>query len=173
MSGINLFWLINKVRYYKPIETALDTAPVTIALAAITMLIDSFFELFTSDFHLWVVLGAAIIVDLITGVVSNKIRKNPVTSLGARQTIIKTIEYIVFLGLLVMVSNAAEKYTLEENSWLLQQIATIVKEADVLGFLIAIWIEIISISENMVDKNGVIKTIIEKIKQIIKKRLDE
>lgn len=170
---MNLFWIVNKVRYWRPIETFIDTLPVTIIAGNATYALDHFFNLFHGDLDLWIILAVAILVDFFTGIVASKIRKNPVTSLGARQTIVKCIEYILFLGLLIMISNGAEKYVVEDNSWIVDKLAFIIKDADVIGFFIAIWIEVISIVENMTDKSGAIAKIVEKIRRIINKELKE
>ena len=170
---MDLFWIVNKLRYAKPIENFIDTLPITIIAANATYVLDHIYGLFRHDLDLWIILATAIILDFVTGLISAKVRKNPVTSLGGRQTIVKTIEYILFLGLLIMVSNGAEKYIEpDSHSWVVEKLAFIVKDVDVIGFFIAIWIEIISIAENMADKDGAIKAIVKKIRRLIKKEIE-
>ena len=157
----------------KPINSFVESLPVTAVLGGITYLSDLFLGIFYTDFELIALLLVAIIADAATALWKNKIRKNPITSLGIRQTIIKLIEYTVFILILTGIANVFGEYDTEQSSFIMRSLGSIVKDADAIGFFILIWTELVSISENMLDKKGAMARIIniirEKLANLFKK----
>lgn len=165
----DLLWMINKIRYIRPIESFLDIKAFILSLAFFSTALDAVIGLFTTDWELVFILGVVLIIDSITGMIAAKRRKNPLNSLGLRQMIIKVIEYSVFAFIMVMIANGFEKYALDEDiAFFLQKTAGFIKDVDVFAFMTLIWIEVVSIVENLTDKKGSIKRLLNEITKKIK-----
>jgi hypothetical protein len=165
--------LINKARYLKPFESFWESKFIVITLGTISVALEKIFNLFQSDWDLIIILAAVLIIDFITGIIASKKRKDPLNSLGMRQSVIKVIEYGIFLWLMTLMGNGFEKYATESYSWIVEYSAFIMKDIDVLAFLTIIWIEVISIGENMTDKSGSIAKLIDKVNGLLKKYEDK
>lgn len=167
---MDLLWMINKVRYLKPIETFMDIKGFIFGMAFFSTLLSQVSELFITDWDLVFILCIVILIDAITGMIAAKRRKNPLNSLGFRQSIIKIIEYAIFIFIMVMISNGFEKYAMSENSaFFLEKTTAFIKDVDVFAFFTLIWIEVVSITENLIDKKGSIKRLLNEITKKIKK----
>lgn len=171
---MDLLWLVNKIRYMKPIENFFEIKGFILPLAFFSTILTRMMDLIKTDWDLVIVLFVAVILDTITGIIASKRRKNPLNSLGLRQTIVKIIEYTIFIGIMVMLSNGVEKYTTaNEIGFLLERTADFMKDVDIFAFLTIIWIEIVSITENLSDKKGAIKRTIKEITEKIFKKTDK
>lgn len=164
---MDLFFLINQIRYMKPIFEVWDMKWFLLIISSLSVAVEKIFNLFQSDLDLFIILTMVVILDFIFGIIASRRNSIRISSIGGRQTIVKYIEYIIFLGVLVLLSNGIEKYHNEESAWGLRNIAYIMKDIDIFGFFMLIWLEIISITENMVDKKGFVKDIIKTIKEKI------
>lgn len=152
----------------KPIEGVLGLLPTTWVFTVGTYFVNLFLEVFYTEIEFIFLLMVAIIADLATAVIGQKVRKNPLTSLGLRQTIIKTIEYAIFLLILTGISNVFGNYDATDSGVLTKGVTFIFSDIHVLGFLLLIWTELISISENILDKDGGVKSIIDLVKDKLK-----
>lgn len=125
------------LRYIKPLETLLDGWFVK-ALIAFGISIGTIaLEMFATNAELVVLLGIAIIVDLLTGVASSRRNEIPITSLGFRQSFVKTIEYALILIMVTGISNTFEGTV------------PMIEHFDVWAYFFAIITEMKSILENL------------------------
>ena len=167
---MDLLWMINKVRYMKPIESFMEIKGFVMALGLFSTIWMKVTDLFMTDWDLAFILLVVIFIDSITGMIAAKRRKNPLNSLGLRQMVIKIIEYTVFIFIMVLVANGFEKYALTNDSaFFLDKTTQILKDIDVFAFMTLIWIEVVSITENLIDKKGSIKRLLNEITKKIKK----
>ena len=166
---MDLLWMINKIRYMKPIENFLEIKSLVLPMAFFGTVLNWMIDLFHTDWDLVFILIVAMIIDAITGIIASKRRKNPLNSLGFRQSIIKFIEYSVFILIMVLIANGFEKYSTGDIGFLLKESTYFLKDVDVFAFLTLIWIEVVSISENLIDKKGSIKKLVNKIIRKINK----
>lgn len=109
-------------------------------------------QLFSVELELVVLAGFFLIADLLTGIIAAKRRGEKINSLTARQTPIKTIEYLLFVACMVAISNVK---TFHEYSW----VQSVISSFDMVGFAIVFWIELVSVIENVFGKTRA-KTII-------------
>ncbi|MBL7988903.1 MAG: phage holin family protein [Chlorobi bacterium] len=109
-------------------------------------------QLFSVELELVVLAGFFLIADLLTGIIAAKRRGEKINSLSARQTPIKVIEYLLFVACMIAISNVK---AFQEYSWL----QSVISSFDLIGFSIVLWIELVSVIENVFGKTRA-KTII-------------
>lgn len=169
---MDLFTLINFARWSKPVLELWSQKWFMLLSGVLSAVGARAVDLIQTDWDLVAILIVVYLVDLGFGLYKSKRGKIPITSLSARQSIIKGIEYFIFLGILVLISNGFEKYTTEEHSVILEYTSFLIKDIDVIGFFGVIWIEFKSIIENMTDTKGTIGRVFKKITDKIKQKED-
>lgn len=146
---------ILKIRYLKPIFALKDEYQQKSIISGIVYfilyIINLFKEIFTTQTELVLLLIIAIIFDWITGVLAAKRNKTLIISLGFRQTIVKTIEYFIFLFIVTGVSNVFGKA--EITGWVGDTLK-FARNIDWFAYLYIIFTELKSIVENLSGKKG-------------------
>lgn len=155
-----IFTAFDKLRYLKPMEKVYDHW-IWSSFASFFSVIGSLLgDIFTTDPALILLLFLAVAADFVTGVVASKRRKIKVSSIGMRQTLVKTIEYGVVLLFLTGIANVYGS-----DGW----VGSVVQQFDRFGYFFFTWIEVVSIAENLGDEEGSIKKLFNKLKD----KLDE
>lgn len=111
-------------------------------------------ELVIIEWKLVLAVTALVFIDFVTGVMASRKRKEKITSLKARQTGIKIIEYFMVLFSITLISNMADQINF------IQQFA----------FIFLAMIELKSIVENLSEDNGIIKQLFEAIRKTLSDR---
>jgi phage-related holin len=125
---------------------------IAMSLTIVTMLQ----SMFSAKAELVILLFLAIMIDLITGMMAAKRRKDPLTSLGLRQTVVKCIEYFALLIMCVGLSNVyGEEFPFVEHlvTW---------------GFFYATVTEIKSIIENLSNGSSRARQVWQALVKIVK-----
>ena len=170
---MDLFFLVHFSRYLKPLIEIWENKISMLLFGGLATIANDMLSVFKTDIELAMLLGVVILVDFWFGLKKAKKENIPRTSLGYRQTIIKIIEYGAFILLLSGLANKATGYASPDNTALLNGFIFILQDIDVLAYFSLIVIEIKSITEKMVDKDGNLTELIDKIQDSIKEKEEE
>ena len=140
-----------KTLYLHPIMSFFNNIHIKVGFALILQafsmygLKDSYLVLLESPFKLILLIILLVFIDFASGILKAFKRKDKISSWRMRQTIIKSLEYIFFLGSIVIFANA-----FKDNSDIIQMIA---KQIKTFAFFLVAIIEINSIVDNISNKN--------------------
>lgn len=150
------------LRYKKPLESLGDDWVIKSLLAFIVSLWSMLQEMFMTQAELVALLIIVIFLDMVTGIIASRRRKTPITSLGFRQSVVKSLEYFALLAMAIGISNVfSEEIPLIEGlqTW---------------TFFFCIMTEFKSVVENLTEsKNSNIIDIWEQLQRKFKKHLDD
>lgn len=97
------------VRYVKPLMGLMEKFTIKITIAFVVTILNEIFKsisgIFVTDIHLITSLLFLVSVDFISGIYAAYRQNIKIQSIGFRTTVIKIIEYFVFLGVLTVLSN--------------------------------------------------------------------
>lgn len=140
-----------KERYMKPIyslvEGLIPKAIIAFFVTGVDGLLGAFYDIFTTDIMLIQALFTLIIIDWITGIIASMKANRRITSIGMRSTIVKAIEYALFLAAIIILSNLTEAL-----NWI-----------QVWVFVYMSATEVKSIAENLFDDNRQMQQMLQKL----------
>lgn len=141
----------SKYSYLKPVMSFFNNIHIKGSFALILQVIsmyglkDSYLALLDTPFKLILLILLLVFIDFASGILKAFKRKDKITSRRMRETIIKSLEYIFFLGSIIIFSNA-----FKDNSDIIQMIA---KQIKTFAFFLVAIIEINSIVNNISNKS--------------------
>lgn len=149
-----------KMRYLKVLEGLKDQYIIKAFLAGLVWIVATLQDMFATQAELMLLLLIVICLDFITGNVNAKRQNIPIISFGWRQTIVKTVEYFIFLGVLIAIGNTFGE--LEVEGWI-SELFKFTANIEIFGFFFIIFTEFKSITENLTGNSGTLKKLFNKI----------
>lgn len=149
-----IFTETDKIRYLAPIKSFQSKAKIVLPLA---LIFDLMLEQFAQAVHLmlkiepliFMLVEVAVFADFITGLLASLRRGDSITSLHARQSVSKIIEYGAFIGLVSFGANAWAHYVPIAFEWMPGIIDRVFRNADTIGAFVVFLIEGYSTLENV------------------------
>ena len=123
--------------YTRPLYSLVNGWTVSIVVSSGFSLVAALSHLFVNDGEKVLLLVILVMLDFVSGIIKALRKKEKVTSLGMRRTLVKSFEYITILTAVTGFANSWDVV-----SW----------TKDVAMFYTA-WVEVKSIGENITDKN--------------------
>lgn len=149
-----------KIRYIKPIMGLKDNIIIKSILSLSSWIGSTFTGIFQVEVELIILLLLTIIGDWISGIIRAKRQGVFIRSLGFRQTIVKIIEYAIFLFILTGISNVFGGT--EIKGWIGDSLR-LLNNIEWFGYFYITFTEIKSIAENLAGKEGALSKIIQSI----------
>lgn len=141
---------LSKHPYVKPIMSIFDNLGIK-AITAFSLQVFSelglgeiYTDLITSPPKLIVLVILLVFIDFISGIIKSVKKREVITSFKMRHTIIKSLEYLFFLGSIILFANA-----FSDSSDIIGYLA---KQLKVFAFFLVSIVEINSIVENISNK---------------------
>lgn len=156
------FQKITKMRYARVIESLKDGYVAKTVVSSFLWLFAILQDMFSTNEELLLLLIIVIIVDWLTGNVNAYRKGKRIVSFGWRQSVIKAIEYAVFLFVLTGIANVFS--TIEGSGWVAEMFRS-TENLEVFGYFYIICTELKSIAENITGKEGTLNKLIEEIKK--------
>lgn len=145
-------------RYLDPLESLFKDFPLTAFYAAcgvaFNMFINDALGIFATDPVLIKALIALVVIDWVTGIMAARSRKQAITSFAMRRTVIKVVEYTVFLLAVAAVSNMDGSL-----AWITTW-----------SYIFLAIVELKSVGENLFDHTGAIKGLMAGLTETIKQK---
>lgn len=158
-----------KMRYLKVLEGLKEQYIVKAFLSALAWITVTLQEMFTTHGELTLLLMLVIFVDFITGNINARRQNIPIISFGWRQSIVKSLEYFVFLGVLIAIGNTFSGLNIE--GWI-GKTFSFLENIEVFGFFFIIFTEFKSITENLTGDSDTLKRLFKKISRLINDKTD-
>ena len=155
---------LQMMRYSKVLNSIKDDYVVKLILSGLIWLWTLFQDIFATNVELVAILVIAMGVDWISGHIRAKKQGIEIVSLGWRQTVVKALEYALFLLVLTGISNVFGEPPNESQGWV-WGIMTMLSNVDWLGFLYLTMTELKSIAENLSGKKGQFTKLIDYIEE--------
>lgn len=147
---MDVYGYILKARYMKPIDSMLSDsgikAAITTTVVGVNFILGKLADVFATDAHLIFSLIVLLILDWITGVYGSWRSEKKITSMGLRSTIVKVIEYAIFIMGITVLGNMHENLGWVQIWCYIYLAATEVK----------------SITENIFDGDERLKTMVKR-----------
>lgn len=160
---------LEQVRYLKTLNGLLKNWIGKTVLSSVTGLWLLIKDLTETEPLLAVAVFLVFFIDLITGIISSKRKKNPLTSIGLRQTGVKVIEYAVTIGVFTIAANAFGEF--ETTGWV-KTILMVFKNVDYFAYAFIFWTEALSIYENLGGKGTHVDGLWEHMKDKIDDKIN-
>lgn len=159
---------VTKMRYLKVLQGLKEDYVIKTILSALAGLWFTVQDMFFANGEFMLLLLIVIFVDFITGNINARRKKLPILSIGWRQTVSKTVEYVVFILILTGISNTFS--SVEGSGWV-AAIFEFTKNIELFGYFFIIFTELKSITENLTGDDNTIQKLFKKISDRINKHV--
>lgn len=155
---------VTKIRYQKVIDSLKEDYIVKSIVSTFLWLVAVLQDMFSTNVELLLLLIIVICVDWITGNINARRKGIQILSFGYRQSIVKVLEYTLFLLVLTGIANVFS--SIEGTGWV-ADVFKATKNIEVFGYFYIILTELKSIAENISGKEGTLSDLFKEIRNKI------